>query len=224
MPRKSLGAMTLSGLLLFSQLSMAGSPVAVGKITMKGRVEINGVTAPSDSTVFAGDRISTGKETALGLFIAGGDQLFLPSLSTAAVDRSEQQLIVTLERGGLAVINQSGQPVLVRAGGVQVQASRPSASLYEVVVAEGSLKVLARRGSAVVRASNRTIEVKEGTTLEATVPSPISMSGSLGPIWTTVLVASTAAGITGLVVGVQALNRAAPQECTVVSPNQIACP
>jgi len=221
---KSLVAIVLSGLLIFSQVSMAGSPAVVGKMTMKGLVEINGVAAPSESTVFAGDRISTGKETAVGLFITGGDQLFLPSLSNAGVDRAGQQLIVTLERGALAVINQSGQPVVVRAGGVQIQAMRPSVSLYEVVVADGSLKVLARKGTAVVRASNRTVEVTEGKTLEATVPNPISPSGSLGPLWTTVLVASAAAGITGLVVGVQALNRAQPQDCTVVSPNQINCP
>ncbi len=224
MPRKSLIACALSGLLLVSQVSMAGSPVAVGKMTMKGRAEINGVAALSDSTVFAGDRISTGKETALGLSIAGGDQVFLPSSSTAAIDRSDQQLVVTLERGGLAVINQSGQPLVVRAGGVQIQASRPSAGLYEVVVAEGTLKVLARKGSTLVRASNRSVEVKEGTTLEATVPHPISPAGSIGPLWTTVLIASSAAGITGLVLGIQALNRTQPQDCTVVSPNRINCP
>src|SRR5574341_1281741 len=112
MHSKSLVAIVLSGLLLFSQMSMAGSPSVVGKLNLKGRVEINGVVTPTHSTVFAGDRISTGEDTALGLSMGGGDQLFLPSLSTAAVDRAGQNVIISLQRGALAVINQSGQPIL----------------------------------------------------------------------------------------------------------------
>ena len=40
----------------------------------------------------------------------------------------------------------------------------------EVAISGGNLKVLARKGTAMVRASNRTVEVKEGTTMEATLP------------------------------------------------------
>ena len=217
-------AVALSVVLVLAPVSMADSPVVVGKMNLKGQVEINGVAAPGESTVFAGDRITTGKETALGLSLNGGDQVFLPSLSAAKVDRAGQQVTVVLERGALAVRNFSGQPILVRAGGVEIQAAAPSSSLYEVAIAGGSLKVLARKGTAVVRASNRTVEVKEGTTMEASVPPTAISAGGIGPLWTIVLVTSAAAGITGLVLGVQALNRVQPQDCTVVSPNQIVCP
>jgi len=226
MSRNAFLSVTLSVLLAFAPVSVAGSPTVVGKIQMKGQVEINGTAAPAESTVFAGDRIATGKETALGLSLTGGDQVFLPSLSAVQVDRTGQQITVALERGALVVMNSSGQPIVVRAGGVQIQTAAPSGSLFEVAISAGSLKVLARKGTTVVRASNRTVEVKEGTTMEATVPAPAFAAGGLGPLWTIVLVASAAAGITGLVMGVQALNRVHPQDCVVVSPNrpQIACP
>jgi hypothetical protein len=219
-------AVAFSVLLALPPLSLAGSPAVVGKMNMKGRVEINGASAPPESTVFAGDRISTGNETALGLSLTGGDQVFLPSQSAVQVDRAGQQITVALERGALAVVNRSDQPLLVRAGGVEIQTAGPSGGLYEVAISGGNLKVLARKGTAMVRASNRTVEVKEGTTLEATVPTPALAAGGLGPLWTVVLVASAAAGITGLVLGVQALNRVQPQDCVVVSPNrpQIVCP
>ena len=227
MSRNAFLSVTLSVLLAFAPVSVAGSPTVVGKIQMKGQVEINGTAAPPESTVFAGDRITTGKETALGLSLTGGDQVFLPSLSAVQVDRAGQQVTVALERGALAVVNSSGQPIVVRAGGVQIQTAAPSGSLFEVAISGGSLKVLARKGTTVVRASNRTVEVKEGTTMEATVPpAPALAAGGLGPLWTIVLVASAAAGITGLAMGVQALNRAQPQDCVVVSPNrpEIVCP
>ncbi len=219
-------AVAFSVLLALPPLSLAGSPAVVGKMNMKGRVEINGASAPPESTVFAGDRISTGKETALGLSLTGGDQVFLPSLSVVQVDRAGQQVTVALERGALAVVNRSDQPLLVRAGGVEIQTAGPSGGLYEVAISGGNLKVLARKGTAMVRASNRTVVVKKGTTMEATVPAPAFAAGGLGPPAAFVLVARAAAGITGLVLGVRALNRAQPQDCVVVSPNrpQIVCP
>jgi len=174
-------AVAFSVLLALPPLSLAGSPAVVGKMNMKGRVEINGTVAPAESTVFAGDRISTGNETALGLSLTGGDQVFLPSQSAVQVDRTGQQITVALERGALAVVNRSDQPLLVRAGGVEIQTAGPSGGLYEVAISGGNLKVLARKGTAMVRASNRTVEVKEGTTMEATLPEPAFAAGGLGP-------------------------------------------
>lgn len=224
MVSKAVIAVVMSMLLVFAPVSVAGSPTVVGKIQMKGQAEINGASAPAESTVFAGDRISTDKETALALSLTGGDQVFLPSLSAVQVDRAGQQITVALERGALAVVNRSDQPLLVRAGGVEIQAAGPSGGLFEVAISGGNLKVSARKGTAMVRASNRTVEVKEGTTMEATVPTPAFAAGGLGPLWTIVLVASAAAGITGLALGVQSLNRTQPEDCRVVSPNQIVCP
>ena len=217
-------ATLLSVLLVYVPVVPAASPAVVGKISTKGRTTVNGTLVPEEATVFAGDRIATDKETAAGLSLPGGDQVFLPSLSAAQIKRIDDQVAVVLERGALAVVNRSAQPVIVEVNGVRVRASGTSGAIYEVAVNGTSLKVMARKGTAVVKASDRTVEVKEGTTLDATAPQGPAGAGGVGPIWTAVLVSSTAAGFTGLGLGIKAVSRPKPQNCVVVSPNSINCP
>ncbi len=214
----------LSLLLVYAPVVPAASPVALAKIQTKGRAEVNGTPVPEEATVFAGDRITTAKQTASGLTFPGGDQVFLPSLSSAQVNGATNQITVALERGALAVVSRGAQPVVIEANGVHIQADRPSGAVYEVAVNGTALKVLARKGTALVKASNRTVEVKEGTTLEATAPPQGPPTGGLSPLWTVVLITSAAAGFTGLALAIAALERPQPQDCVVVSPAGIKCP
>lgn len=217
-------AMGLSLLVAYVPVAPAASPAVVGKMQTKGAAEINGAAVPDETTVFAGDRITTEKETASGLSLPGGDQVFLPSLTAAKVGRSGKRVTVTLERGALAVVNRSAEPVLIEASGVSIESAGP-AGVYEVTIQGNALKVMTRKGTTLVKGADRTIEVKEGTTLEASAaPGPVAGTGALSPLWTTVLVASTAAGFTGLALGVTAVQRSNPADCTVVSPNTIHCP
>jgi hypothetical protein len=215
-------AICLSLLLVYAPVASAASPAAVGKIQTKGRAEVNGASVPEEATVFAGDRITTAKETASGLTFPGGDQVFLPSLSSAQVNRADNQVSVTLVRGALAVVSRSAQPVVIEANGVRIQAAQPGSAVYEVAVNGTSLKVLAHKGTALVKGSNRTVEVKEGATMEATA-SPQG-GGGLSPLMTIVLLTGAAAGFTGLGLGIAALQRSQPQDCVVVSPVGIKCP
>jgi hypothetical protein len=217
-------ATCLSLLLVYVPVAPAASPAVVGKISTKGNAAVNGVPVPEEATIFAGDRITTEKETASGVSLPGGDQVFLPSLTTAQLSRSGDQVTVALERGALAVVNRSAQPVAVEAAGVRIRAANPPGGVYEVAVDGAGLKVMVRKGTALVKASNRTVEVKEGTTLDATVaPGPMG-TGGMTPLLTGVMVTSVAAGVTGLALGVKAVLRPTPQNCVVVSPSAITCP
>lgn len=221
---RSVLATLLSVLLIYVPVAPAASSAMMGKINTKGRATVNGTPVPEEATVFTGDRIATEKETASGLSLPGGDQVFLPSLTVAQVNRVGDQVAVVLERGALAVVNRSAQPVIVEVSGVRVQAASTSGAIYEVAVNGTSLKVMSRKGTAVVKASNRTVEVKEGTTLDATAPQGPGGAGGLSPLWTAVLVTSTVAGFTGLGLGIKAVRQKKPQDCVVVSPNSINCP
>jgi hypothetical protein len=68
------------------------------------------------------------------------------------------------------------------------------------------------------------VEVKEGTTMDATVAPGPAATGGASAFLTVIGVVGAAAGITGLALGVQALRRSQPQNCVVVSPNTISCP
>lgn len=225
MGSKAVLAVLLSLLLAYVPVVESASPAAIGKISTKGKAAVNGTAVPEEATVFAGDRISTEKETATGLSLPGGDQVFLPALTTAQLLRNDAQVIVALEHGALAVISRSNQPVTIRANGVEIQSAKAAGAVYEVAVQGTSLKVMARKGTALVKAANRTVEVNEGTTLDATAPAaPPVAAGGLSPLWTGIIVVSTAAGFTGLGLGIAAKLRSQPQDCTVVSPNTIVCP
>src|SRR2546425_12132773 len=115
-------ATLLSVLLAYVPVVPAASPAVVGKISTKGRSTVNGTLVPEEATVFAVDRIATDKETAAGLSLPGGDQVFLPSLSAAQIKCIDDQVAVVLERGTLAVVNRTAQPVIVAVKCVRVRA------------------------------------------------------------------------------------------------------
>lgn len=221
---RALLAMLLVVLLVYAPVAPAASPAVVGKINTKGTAEVNGAPVPAEATVFTGDRISTQKNTASGLSLPGGNQVFLPALTAARISRTGDQVTVALERGALAVVNRSADPVVIEANGVRIQAAGPAGGVYEVAVQGRGLKVMARKGSAVVKATDRTVEVKEGTTMDATVAPGPTATGGTSSFLTVIGVVGAAAGITGLALGVQALRRSQPQNCVVISPNTISCP
>lgn len=213
---------TLLSLLLVC--TAASSPTAVGKMNTKGTAEVNGAIVPGEATLFSGDRIATQKSTASGLSFSPGNQVFLAALTAAQVHRTGNQVTVTLERGALAVVDRSANPVVVEANGVRIGAAGSSSGIYEVALHGTGLKVMARKGTALVKASNRTVEVKEGTTMEATVAAGPFAAGGLSPLMTVVVITSATLGITGFILGIQALLRPHPEDCVVVSPNRISCP
>ena len=224
MGSRALLATCLSLLLVYVPVAPAAPPAVVGKMQTKGAAEVNGTLVPAEATVFAGDRITTQKETASGLSLPGGDQVFLPSLTAAKVNRSGNRVTVALERGALAVVNRSAEPVVIQANGLRIEAASPAGGVYEVALHATGLKVMTRKGTTLVKAADRTVEVKEGTTLEATAAPGPPVTGALSPMWTFVLVTSVAAGFTGLALGVMAITRSEPQDCVVVSPSTIRCP
>jgi ferric-dicitrate binding protein FerR (iron transport regulator) len=213
--------------LIFGTLPPANAASPVGKMTTRGAAEVNGAPAPSETSVFAGDRITTREDTAAAVQFSGGSQIFLPELSAAVVKLQDAQLAVSLERGALAVIARGAATIPVRAQGVVVEAAGDGA-IFEVALKRSGLRVMARRGAAVVRAADRTVEVKEGMTMDATTAAPqAGATSGLTALQTVVLITSLSLGITGFALGIAAINRSEPQDCTVTgttTPFQITCP
>jgi ferric-dicitrate binding protein FerR (iron transport regulator) len=215
--------------LVFAPVAPAETSAAVAKMSTKGTVEVNGTVTPSEASVFDGDRIATRAKTAAALALSGGDQVFLPELSAALVRQTGGRVEMSLERGGLVVVSRGAQPVAVLAGGVRIVPS--GAGILEIVVKGASLKVAARKGAARVEASNRTVDVTEGNTLDATVApppqGPVGASAGLTALQTAAIVSGIVAGVVGLTLGVVAFNRANPSDCRVTgttSPFTISCP
>ena len=223
---KALLASCLSLLMVYLPVAPPATSAVVGQMNTRGTAEINGITAPADTTVFAGDRIATRAQTTAVLTLSGGDQVFLPASSTASVERHENRVTLSLERGALAVLNKGRAPVVVAASGARIQPAANATAIYEVAVHGKTLEVIARRGTALVETAGRSVEVKEGTELEANMAPPQAGGpGVLSSFETWTIIAAAAAGVTGLVLGVAAITRTQPQDCTV-SPasSKIICP
>jgi len=226
---KAVLVVTVCAALVFAPVAPAETSAAVAKMSTKGTVELNGTVTPAEASVFSGDRISTRAKTAAALALSGGDQVFLPELSAALVRQAGGRVEMSLERGGLVVVSRGAQPVAVLAGGVRIVPS--GAGILEIVVKGASLKVAARKGAARVEASNRTVDVTEGNTLDATVApppqGPAGPSAGLTGLETVAIVSGIVAGVVGLTLGIVAFNRPNPSDCSVTgttSPFTITCP
>ncbi len=226
---KALLVISLSAALVCAPVAPAGTPAAVAKMSTKGTAELNGTVTPAETSVFNGDRITTRAKTAAALAISGGDQVFLPELSVAQVRQAGAGVEMLLERGGLVVVSRGAQPVSVLASGVRIVPS--GAGILEIAINGASLKVAARKGSARVTAADRTLDVPEGKTLDATVApppqNPAGASAGLTTLQTVSIVAGVVSGVVGLTLGVVAFKRANPSDCRVTgstSPFTITCP
>ena len=215
----------LSLLMVWLPVAPPATSGVVGQMNTRGIAEINGITAPADATIFSGDRITTRVEATAVLTLSGGDQVFLPALSAASVQRHESNVTLSLEQGALAILSKSKAPVVVAALGARIQPAANATAIYEVAVHGKALEVVARRGTTLLETAGRSVEVKEGTELEATMAPPQSGSPALSSFETWTVIAAAAAGVTGLALGVAAITRAQPQDC-IVSPasSKIVCP
>ena len=221
-------ASLLSVLLVYAPAAAGAGSAVVGRISTKGTVEINGKPTPTEASVFAGDRIATRQNSALALNLTGGNQLLLPERSTAQVNRAGNEVRVRLENGALGVVQRSGETLVVEANGVLIQAREKQIGIYEVAVNGKGLKVVARKGAALVKAADRNVEVPEGMALDATVGAAAQgaagAAAGLTPLQTAVLVASAVGGFTGLILGIVAISRSNPKDCKAISvTGEIVC-
>jgi hypothetical protein len=226
MNSKAVLAVLCALLLVYVPGVPAATPAAVGKMNTTGPARINGLAVPTETTVFAGDRIATEAESNATLALAGGGELELGRSSEIEIQRSPSQVTVLLQRGAVAVLSRGDQPVVTQAGGARIHPAKQGGS-YIAAVHGNALRVIAQKGTADVEAADRTVGVNEGKALEAEMmPAPQvgATTSGLSTFAKIVLIAGTAASFTGLGLGVAAITRSNPQDCTVTSASTLTCP
>ncbi|MGH9775325.1 MAG: hypothetical protein ACRD50_10305 [Candidatus Acidiferrales bacterium] len=228
---KGLVAVGLSVLMVCLPAAWAATPVALGHVTATGAAQINGQAIRSDMTVFAGDHLATQEQTLASLSFSGSNRILVPGSTAVTIGERDGRVVVELEHGALAVLARSAKPVAVEAMGAQILPVSNAPAVMEVAIQDNILKVVMRRGSAELKAANKTIEVKEGNELDATIaPSPTPQTGGQSAFVThEALFAMIAlgAGLTGLGLGVYAItnDKANPADCVANSvTGKIVCP
>ena len=210
MHSKQTFAFALSFLLLYMPVAPVSASPAAGRMFTNGTAEINGVAAPPTTTVFLGDRITTEKETTTSLSFSGGDAVVISEVSKAAIDARDGRTVVRLEEGTLSALNKGAKPIVIEANGARIQAVANHSAVYDVILHGNSLRVVARGGVTRVETADRATDLQPGTELDATLPAPDPPTAITGTssASTWILIASTAAGVTGLALGVVAIHKA----------------
>jgi ferric-dicitrate binding protein FerR (iron transport regulator) len=210
----------------------ASSPTIAGQMVIEGAAEINGAHAPKGGTVFVGDHLVTPSGANVSLALTGGTQLILIESSSLQMNEVDSQMGASLDRGALAVLSRTATtPVVVEAGGARIRPAKGGA-VYAVTLTGEKLEVFAKIGTAEVETIDRTVEVHEGETLEATMapadpPQGTAGTGSVSPVVKVLghldkiaIIVGVAAGVTALVLAVRALEKT----CTgTPSPFKVTC-
>jgi len=224
---KSLLAVLLT-IALACEPAVSAGPV-LGQVFVKGQAKVNGLVTSSGTTVFSGDQVTTETNSVAELVLNGGNGVLLSQSSAMTLRHDASQVIVSLNQGALALVSKNNAFPIIEGNRVLIKPAADTTVVLEVAVRANSLRVLARRGSAIVVASDTSIEVTEGKELDATT-APASAQGPAKPTGASRLskwkiIAITAAAVTGLGLAVIIATPPNHEDCSVGSPaGTITCP
>jgi hypothetical protein len=158
-----------ASLLLLAELSAWGTrPAFLGRLSSGHGATINGSAAIPGSSIYSGDRITTGPDAAAFSLAGGGEIILVGSSTLRFLQGGRGQIEAAIGAGSMGVLSPAGYPVEVIARGIQIH-SEAGGGVYIVRLAGESLIVSVRKGKAEIEADNRTIEVSEGQQLEASL-------------------------------------------------------
>jgi ferric-dicitrate binding protein FerR (iron transport regulator) len=224
---KSLLAVLLM-IALVCEPAVSATP-ALGQVIVKGQATVNGLVTSSGTTVFSRDQVTTETNSVAELVLNGGNRVLMSQSSAVTLRHDSSQVIVNLKQGALAVVSKDNSSPIIEANGVLIKPAADTAVVLEVAVHANSLRVLARRGSATVVASDQSIEVAEGKELDATT-APASAQRGATPTgvhrlskW--VIIGITAAAVTGIGIAAIVATHSNTADCSVGSPaGTTTCP
>ncbi len=188
---------------------------AIGTVQFQGNVLINGVSSPSNATLFSGDKLAVPADTPALLTTADGARIELRPDSEASFVAGANGTEVRLKKGTVRV--QTAQPgqAAVLIEGLLARSIEKTPSLFEVVRQDKKVDVTAGRGPVevsglvagpiTVPAGKRaTLEARPANTAQGQPPGSGVGSGSYAgiPEWGWVLIILGATG--GIVGGILA--------------------
>lgn len=214
MGEKGFLVMICSVLMAFQPVFAAPSASVMGTVSGRGQIELNGIAVPAGTIVYSGNRIETSPRGIGYMTVAQGGRLVFGRSTSAQVADSAGSFLVRLDRGVMGAVSEPKAPIVVAAGGITIRAKQATGA-FEVSLNGTSLRVLARHGSALAEAANRTVEIPEGKVMDATTAPGQSFTGK-GKLLLGGLIGATVLGI-GLGVGLSG------QGNNCVSPSQLSC-
>ncbi len=179
---------------------------------------MNGFPAPTGTTLYNGNCIVTGPGTVAVVLLSQGGRLVLDASTSVVVSVRGHRSSVWLEKGSLGAVSVAKVPVVVEARGVAISATSGKGT-FTVVDERDALSVSALHGNATVKGANKTVDVRAGTTLKASLTS--ALSGKKKSHLKAELVVSGVGAATALAVATRELSGTHSHNC--ISPAQLNC-
>jgi hypothetical protein len=197
----------------------AGNP-SMGKMIPQGTVALNGTRLTLETTLYAGDTVSTEGDGVALLLLPHGDQLHLAPASEVQVHASKGKWVARLARGAVLARSGNSQAVSLEARGLSIMPA--GAVRYEVVLAENTVLLATQDGVVTVRGGNQTFTVAAGQAMrfERAATRPASRGPNANALTDTAAVWIAVAAAAGTVFGgwLIAIATRAPECSPTLSP------
>jgi ferric-dicitrate binding protein FerR (iron transport regulator) len=216
MSKKSSVVLICCLLLAFQPAFGAPQATAIGTVNGSGQTRVNGAVIPNGAVLYSGDRIVTSPGGLVFIYLAKGDQLALDGSTAAQVKATEEGFLVLLDQGSVTAISENGAPIVVMALGVRIEPKQSQGS-YEVTRNGNKLEVVTRSGVTLVEAANKTVEVREGKLMKATMAGGPIFTGKGNTLLIGIVISAAALGV-GLGIALSEQGR------TCVSQSGLTCP
>ncbi|HEV2297342.1 MAG TPA: hypothetical protein VGR72_02360 [Candidatus Acidoferrales bacterium] len=168
-PRIRLIAMAFGavGIMTAQIVPTAAITRALGQITARGDVAINGRPTISGGSIFSGDRVDAKSDSTAALSLFGGREIIQEGAGSIVVKEVEDgRITVVIAAGRVALLSPASAPVAIEARGVRIVPG-DDGGVYEIQLVGQQLSVTARKGNAEIDAVNRTVNVGEGMRCDA---------------------------------------------------------
>ncbi len=173
---------------LFLSPSLSGEPAElVGVAKASGRAEINGLPFPGESNVYSGDRVSTGQKSALTLFTAPQEKIYIAPGSSARLLKDNDATVVALEQGSATFGTVGHTRLAIDRYDVTIQSQSDFPSIVQVTLFKGrGARVWALKGTVEVIGANQSILLQTGQLAlisDSTAREPLTLGseGSFSP-------------------------------------------
>lgn len=186
----AIGVLLLGLPLTYAATSSRGQENApVGSLTSTGEVHVNGVAAPPDSTIFAGDALDTGESGSATFTVSGkGDlkisrqtQLAFSGSSQYAAELKAGTVVLDSSSGASGVTLLAGTYVVVPATAGQITSARidgPSNGAFRVSCLSGTVALVGLQGG-----SGQVLQSGEAVNISSQGIAPASSSSNHQKRW-----------------------------------------
>ena len=173
---------------LFLSPSLSGEPAElVGVAKASGRAEINGLPFPGESNVYSGDRVSTGQKSALTLFTAPQEKIYIAPGSSARLLKDNDANVVVLEQGSATFGTVGHTRLAIDRYDVTIRSQGDFPSIAQVTLLKGrGARVWALKGAVEVVGANQSVLLQTGQSAlisDSTAQEPLTL-GSEGALST----------------------------------------